>query len=109
MLDIRKGVGIVVDLDHIVLVDAVDGAVGAPADLLAAFHGDHPVGLVHLQDLGKAGHVQDLIYLGVHIDDAHIRKGFLHAQYHAQARAGNIRQLLCVQHDGPAGLSRKLT
>ena len=100
MLDVSQRVGVVVDLDHVILVDAVDGAVGAAADLLAALNGYHAVSLFHLHHFRKAGHVQDLVYFGVDVDDAQIRTGLFQAQDHPQSGAGDILQLFRIQHHG---------
>ena len=108
MLDVSKRVGIVVNLDDIVLVDAVDRAVCAAADLLASLHIDDAIGLFHRHHLGEAGHIQDLIDLGVDVDDAQIRIFLFQPQYHTQTRAGDILQLLRIQHDGCCTFRRQL-
>ena len=100
VLNILQRVGVLIDLHHVVLVDAVELAVGAAADLLAALDGHHTVGLLHGHHLGKAGHVQDLVDLGADIDDAHGGLGFPNAQQHPQPGAGNVFQFSRVQHEG---------
>ena len=99
MLDIGQRVGVFIDLDDIILVDAVDLAVGAAADLLAALHRNLAVGLFHRHHLGKAGHIEDLIDLGIDVDDLQRRAAFFQPQDHAETGAGDILQVCRVQND----------
>ena len=99
MLDIGQRVGVFIDLDDVILVDAVDLAVGAAADLLAALHRNHTVGFFHRHHFGKAGHIEDLIDLGIDVDDLQRRAAFFQPQDHAETGAGDILQVCRVQND----------
>ena len=74
MLYLFQCVSVVVDLDHIVLIDPVDRTVGTSADLFATLNGDDPVSL--------------------HACDRQIRVGLFQMKKNAQTCTGNILELI---------------
>ena len=98
-MDICKRLRIEIGLDHGVAVDPIDLTVGALSDHLAAFNGDNAVRLLDVHHLGKARHIEDLIYVGRHIDKLGIRHSLFHAQNDAKACAGDVGKPLTIQDD----------
>ncbi len=99
MLNILERLGVVVDLDHAVLVDAVDRAVCAVADLLCAGNGYDAIGLLHGHHFREAGHIEDLVDLGIDVDDPQLRMLLSNAQDHTQPGGGDIFQVLRVEYE----------
>ena len=98
MLNVGERVGIVIDFHDIVLIDPVDRAVRAVSDLLAAFDRYDAVLLLHSDDLGEAGHIEDLVDFGIYIHHPKVGIILLQAQDNAQARTGYILQFRRVQN-----------
>ena len=98
MPDLLKRILVVVHLDHIILIDPVDGSVRTAADLLAAFDADDTVGLLHHHDLGEARHIKDLVDFRADARDLHLRPGLLHSQQDPQTCTGNVVKRRCVDH-----------
>ncbi len=86
-MNIRERVGVFIDLYDVILVDAVDRAVRAAADLLTALDRNDAVRLFDLHQFGKASHVEDLIDVGMDVCDRQIGIGFFDPQQHAKTCA----------------------
>ena len=87
VLDLIERIGVVVDLDDIIPVDPVHRAVGALADHFAALDRDNAICFFHRHHLGEAGHLEDLVDLGVHPRDRQIFVFFAQPQDHPEAGA----------------------
>ena len=99
MLYLFQGVGIVVDLDDIVSVDAVDRSVCALTDDLTSFDRNDPVGLVDLHHLRESSHIENFVDLRTRIDDVDVGVCFSQSQNDAKSRTGNVLQVLRIdQH-----------
>ena len=98
-LDLRQRVRFEVDFDDRIGIDAVDLAVGALADDFAAFDRDFTVGFLNVHHLGETGDVEDLIDLGIDVDDLQIGEILLQTQQDAQTGTGDVLQVLHVDDD----------
>ena len=103
-VNVRQRVGVIIDLHNRIGVDAVDLAVGALTDDLAAVDGDAAVGLRDRHHLGEARHLENLIHVGGGVDHLHAGEALAQAQQHAQARGGNVLQLAQIERERTSGI-----
>ena len=96
VLDLIQRIRVVVDLDDIVPVDAVDRAIGAAPDDLAALDRNDLVGFLDGHHLREAGHVEDLVDLRTGPCDGDVLKTLAQPQDQPQPRAGDVLQFGCV-------------